>query len=88
MGVPHFFQAFVCKRWTTCQQLVATNGECILIGVAARVALPVLRGHVDRRTRYFTQRSMCLRAKMQSRAKIGEQQLSIEPDQQIARFAR
>src|SRR5438874_4934764 len=29
---------------------------------------------------------MCLRAKMQRRAEIGEQQLSIESDQQIARL--
>ncbi len=86
MGVPHLLNKFVGKRWTTCQQFIDTDGECVLVGVASWIALPLLRWHIGGCARNLAERCMCLHAKIERCAEISEQDLPTTSKQQVARF--
>src|SRR5450755_1935649 len=84
MRVPHLLQAFIYKRRTPGEQLVAADRQRVLVGVAARIPLPLLRRHIRSCSRDLTQRSVRLHAQVEGRAEVREQDLPIAPDEQIA----
>src|SRR6266568_3962195 len=86
MRVPHLLNKFVSKWRSTRQQFINTDGECILVGVASWIALPLFRWHVGSSTGDFAQRCMGLHSQIEGRAEIGEQNLSIASNEQVAGF--
>ncbi len=86
MGVPHLFKAFVGKGCTTGQQFVAADGKGVLVGVAARVALPLFGWHIGSSACGFAEGGMGLQAEIEGGAKVREQYLPVASNEQVTRF--
>src|SRR6266566_2508442 len=84
MRIPHLLNKCVGKRRATSQQFINTDGECVLVGVAPWIALPLFRRHIRSSAGDFTQRCVRLHPKIERRAEICEQDLSITSNQQVA----
>src|SRR5436309_9704696 len=83
MRVPHLFDASIHKGGTAAKQFITAYCKRILVGITARIALPLFGRHIGCCPSCFAEGSVCLHAQVKRCAKIRKEELSTAPDEQI-----